>query len=293
MERKAYWYSVIQYCPSQVRGEKINIGLMLHSPEEGALYHSVLDESSAKVKGLLIDDVAAKTFKVQKDVFDFYIKTISDVPALFGPDVNKKDFLLIVQEQLPEQFSFSEPTFSLTRDPSQLFESLTKTYIGEMLGSKEIVTEVQISRNAKQYTKNVFTQRQWLGTKIKPNVKIHPIKDLNSMNFTVDFIFKNGIWNLIQAVPSNSTSDKLTEWFSKTNTMLESYKIDSGCYLVYDRLDQMNNDKTIDHMLEYLKKKDQRVMPTVIESESFNTLCLKVEREAKDITQFESELIAM
>jgi hypothetical protein len=293
MERKAYWYSVVQYCPNEVRGEKINIGLMLHSPEEGALYHSMLDDNSQKIKGLLIEEVAAKTFKVQKDIFDFYLKKIYEEPSLFDPDVHKQDFLIKVQEHLPVQFSFSEPTFSLTREPNQLFESLTKTYIGEMIVSKEIITELDISRNAKQYTKNVFTQRQWLGTKIKTNVKIHPIKDLNHMNFNVDFIFKNGIWNLIQAVPSNSTPEKMTEWFSKTNTMLGSYQNDSGCYLVYDRFDQMNQDRTIEHMVEYLKKNDPRVTPAAIDSDSFSKLCMKVDSEAKDLTEYESELIAM
>jgi hypothetical protein len=100
---------------------------------------------------------------------------------------------------------------------------------------------------------------------------------------------------LIQSVPSNSTADKLTEWFSKTNTMLESFESDNSCFVVYDTFDQMNNDKTIDQMLRYLNKKHSRVTPTAIDTNSFTELCNKVDKEAKDITQFEyeQELIAM
>ncbi|ASA19809.1 DUF3037 domain-containing protein [Paenibacillus donghaensis] len=292
MERKAYWYSVVQYCPSDLRGETINVGLMLHSPEENALFHSILDESSPKIRGLLQDEVAFKTFKVQKDIFDYFINSVMSSPSLFTPNINDKNFLLQIQENLPSQFKFSEPTFSLTRDPKQLFETLTKTYIGE-LPSKDIIVEEIVSRNVKQYTKEVFNQKKWIGTKIKPNVKIHPIKDISNMHFTVDYVFKNGVWNLIQTFPSNSTPDKLTEWFSKTNTMLDNYKQDSGFFLIYDLNDHLNKDRTIDDMVHFFEKKDNRISPVAIESEAFNKLCLKVETEAKDITLYESELIAM
>jgi hypothetical protein len=79
----------------------------------------------------------------------------------------------------------------------------------------------------------------------------------------------------------------------QNSIQIGSYQNDSGCYLVYDRSDQMNHDKTIDHMVDYLKKNDKRVVPAAIDSESFSNLCLKVELEAKDLTEYESELIAM
>lgn len=293
MERKAHWYSVIQYCPNEIRGEKVNVGLILHSPSDGLLYHSLLDESSSKIRGIAYDEVSQKTFKVNKDIVDYYFKQIIESPDIFRPNLNDNKFLLQIKEEFPKSFILSEPTFSLTSNPTQLFDSLIKTYVGEQYLSKEILTAEEYKRNVKTYTKTIFTQRELLGTKVKSNVKVHPIKGLKNVHFNVDFIFRNGLWNLIQTVPSNSTSEKLIEWFSKTNTMIENIENEADFYLVYDNNDEMNKDKTITQMVSLLQKKDRRVDAAEVESESFRAMCNKVEREGKDISDYEQELIAM
>ncbi|WP_127549643.1 DUF3037 domain-containing protein [Paenibacillus amylolyticus] len=291
MERKAYWYSIIQYCPNEIRGEKINVGVMLHNYTEGKLFHSILDENTTKIKSLLYDEISTKVYKIQKDEVDFYFKQMYEEFDLFKPNLYEKNYLSNLLTIFPKQFILSEPTFSMSRDADQLFDSLFKTYIGEIT-SKEVIKDIP-TINVKNYTKSIFTDNNWIGTKVKSNVKIHPIKDLQNMHFQVDFVFKNGIWNLIQATPSNTSNDKLIEWFSKTKTMLSSYQRESDVYLIYNKDDQMNEDNTLSDMVTYLQKEDNRVKLAEIKSPSFENLCHKVEKEAKDITQFESELIAM
>lgn len=292
MERKAYWYSVIQYCPSEIRGEKLNVGILMHGDKTGELHHSILDETSPKVRCLFETEVNKNIFKVQKEHFDYFIHSLVDEGSLFMPSLYEDSFITQIKGFIPKEFFISEPTFSLTRDPNQLFETLMKTYVGEF-SSKDISIVDIVKRNAKQYTKEIFTQREWLGTKIKQNVKIRPIKDINHMQFTVDYAFKNGIWNFIYTAPSNSTVERLTDWFSKTNTIIDNFERQSGLYLIYDTQDQMNEDNTIDEMVSFLKKKDNRVFPTSIESPSFDLLLNKVETEAKDLATVEQELIAM
>ncbi len=293
MERKTHWYSVIQYCPNEIRGEKVNIGLILHSPEEGTVLHAVLDESSPKVKGVALDEVSQRTFKIHKEIVDFYFKKITEDRDLLSPNLLEKEFLINLKDEIPSNFKLSEPTFALTKDPDQLFESLSKTYIGDVLYSKEVITTDKIKRNVKTFTKQIFTQREWLGTKVKSNVKVHPIKDLRSVHFNVDFLFKNGVWNIIQAVPSNSTNEKLVDWFSKTNTLIENFNKESDYYLVYDEDDSLNQDRTITQMVNVLRSKDKRVRAAEVDSNSFELLCNKVENEAKQISEYEQELIAI
>lgn len=291
MERKAYWYSIIQYCPNKVRGEKVNVGVLLHNPEEGKLYHSLLEENASKIKSLLYDEVASRIYRIQKDEVDFYFNQIYEDLDLFGPNLHDIEYLKSLNKEFPNHFILSEPTFSLSRDADQLFESLFKTYIGDLM-SKEVLKEVP-NLNVKTFTKNYFNEKNWIGTKVKPNVKIHPIDDLKNMHFQIDFVFKNGVWNLIQTSPSNTTNEKLIEWFSKTKTMLSSYQKESDVYLIYNNNDQLNEDNTISDMITYLKKEDKRVKIAEITSPSFVSLCNKVETEAKDITKLEDELIAM
>jgi hypothetical protein len=293
MERTAHWYSIVQYCPNEMRGEKVNIGLILHAPEEGKVLHSLLDETSNKVKGLALDEVSLKTFKAQKDVFDFYFKKIKVEHDLLAPQLTESDFLERIKGDMPKDFVLSVPSFSLTRNTEQLFESLSITYIGEMTYSKEIISTEDIRRNVKNYTKSIFAEREWMGTKVRSNVKVHPIEGMKNIHFNVDFIFRNGLWNIIHTVPSNSTNEKLIEWYSKTNTMIENVKKDTDFYIVYDDKDELNEDKTITQMVTLLKTKDQRVNSTEIESDSFDILCTKVEKEAKDLSPYENELIAM
>jgi hypothetical protein len=293
MERKAYWYSIIQYCPNQIRGEKVNVGVLLHDPQGGDLQHSLLEENSTKVKALLCDDVSSKIYKVQKDEVDFYFSKIYEKQDLFSENLHDKNYLINLKHKFPNEFLISEPTFSLSRDANQLFASLVKTYIGEFI-TKEIIHEYEKSIiSPKNYCKNYFHDKNWIGTKVKPNVKLHPIEDLKNLNFTVDFVFKNGIWNMINATPSNTTNDKLIEWFSKTKTMLNSYQRESQFYLIYNQEDQLNEDNTLSEMVAYLEKEDQRVKTAEISSSDFSGMCRRVENEAKDISLFEHELIAM
>jgi len=293
MERKAHWYSVIQYCPNEFRGEKVNIGLVLHSPHDSKVLHSLLDETSQKVKGIALDEVSQRAFKAQKDVFDYYFKILTESQHIFSPDLTDNNFLKSLNKDIPKDFTLTEPTFSLTNNSEQLFETLIKTYIGEVPTSKEIFSTGLVKRNVKNYTKNIFMQHEWMGTKIKSNVKVHPIKSLKNMHFNVDFIFRNGVWNIIHTVPSNSTNERLTEWFSKTNTMVQNLNKETGFFVVFDTSDELNQDRTITDMVHFLTASDQRIKSAEIESDSFDRLCKKVEIEAKDLSEYEQELIAM
>jgi hypothetical protein len=287
MERKAYWYSVVQYSPNYIQGEKINVGLMLHDPDKGKIIYKILDENNQKVKALLSDEVLNKTYKVHKDTVEFYIDNLPDQASFLDPDAYSFDFLNKLTNELPAEFILSEPTLTLTDKPSDLFHALLAKYIGENFLKDVSYSQV---RTVKSRVREFFEEQHWIGTKIKQNAKLKP-KELQNMQFQIDFVFKNGIWNLIQTVPSNE--ERLTDWFSKTRTMIDAYTEESTFYVMFNDDDILNKDKTIEQMIDYLKRKDERVNEVEIESSSFQTLCEKVEKEARDISSLTDELIAL
>jgi hypothetical protein len=289
LEKEKNWYSIIQYIPNNLRGEIINVGVMLHNPQEGKLKYNILDVNNGKMKSLLINDVLQDTYRIQKECIEFYLEKLPNQITLFDPNNYTNQFLEDLKEFIPNEFKLSEPTFSKTLDSDRLLSNLMEMYIGkEYLSAIEHTNQV----STKKYIKDIFEQRKLIGTKVKWNAKITPIKNIKSMQYTIDFVYKNGIINFLQTVPTNT--EQLTTWFAKLNTVLESYDKESNFYVLFNKSDlQNNNDKTLKDMLSYLKTKDQRIFNLNVESKTFNNLCNKIESEGKNLEEFEKELTAV
>lgn len=287
MARQAHWYSVIQYSPDKIKGEKINVGLILHQPQNEEVIIRMLDSSNPKIKSLILSSSNNKTYELESDYLKLYLNEIISKTKL-GPRINDEYFLEYLKDDLPSNFILSERTFSLTSDSSKLLSNLLDTYIGRDFLDHDLITN-QL-KNVKTHVKEIFLENKWLGTKIKSNVKIQS-KIINNMTFNVDFAFKNGIWNLIYTVPNSQ--DRFTEWVSKTRTMLDIYEKESSILVLYDERDPMNKDKSIVQVIDFLKSKDPRLEGVEINSTSFTQLCSKVETDAKNLVEVEYELIAM
>lgn len=273
--------------PSELRGEVLNVGLMLHDPDSGDVKYQILDSMNEKLKSILANEVLQETYKVQREYIDYSLKTVPVEETLLDPYAHTNDFLIEIAKIMPNGFSLSEPTFSKTNNKERLFKSLLETYIGEeFLDERD--TSVQV--NAKKIMKQYFNNRNLLGTKVKLNAKFSPIKNINNVQFTIDFIYKNGVINFLQTAPSNKT--ELQNWFAKLNTLLEYYKEDSKLYLFYDQKDSTHQDATLHDMINFLKNKDSRVDVLEVNSNEFINLCNKIEKEGKDIEEFEKELSA-
>ncbi|GIN38998.1 DUF3037 domain-containing protein [Heyndrickxia oleronia] len=287
MERKPYWYSVIQYYPSTLRGEVLNVGIMLNQPESGLIKFHILDVGNIKLRGLLTNPVNYETYRVQKEFIEFYLEKLTMNDDLLRPNIFSQTFLSQLNNELPSDFRLSEPTITLTNNPDQLFNKLLISYIG----SDFLKLDDSQQTTTKKYVKKYFDDRQLIDRKIKSNVKFTPIKDVENMHFLIDFVYKNGVINFMQAVPSNK--DHFTNWFTKINTITSAIQRDSGFYLLFDSNDALNDDKTVSQTLSYLKSKDQRIHTLDIHSKRFDLFCKKIEDEGKDIEDFESELLIL
>lgn len=291
MDRKTYWYSVIQFQPDVLRGEKINVGLLLHEPSSGKILMKLLDEENIKIKSFVSDSSRLRLYKAHRDFVEYFLLHMNDdqlninvVGTIQGPNPNEDDFLVRLQEIMPNTFFLTERTFAATKDPESLFKALLEQYIGVQFLRSE---DKPIS--TKSYMRKFFEDKKWIGTKVKQNIKLRPIKEVPNIRFQIDFVFKNGIWNIIQTLPSSE--ERLNEWFSRTHTMLDSYQ-DEIKFYVACHPDALGDSTSARQMMKYLCNYDERVHDVMIGRDSFRNLELKIDREAKDISYLGDELVS-
>lgn len=105
----------------------------------------------------------------------------------------------------------SEPTFALSSDIYGLFKALFSSYVGEKfypISDKEL--------NVKHVARKIFEDNQFLNVKVKQDIGIYPFPDL-PLKINVDFGFKNGVWNYMQATPEIKILLKIPNGLLKRN----------------------------------------------------------------------------
>jgi len=286
VERKPYWYSVIQYQPDKLKGERINVGLLVHDPAQGKVIYKILTEENFKVRSFISNATCQRLYRTHREFSEYLMLHLNDnslnmVGNIQVPNPTRETFLKELSDVFPETLFLSEPTFITTENVDRIFNVILVKYLGEQFTRAE-----DRPLSTKVYMKQYFEERHWIGTKVKSNIKLRPLKEVPNMKFKIDFIFKNGVWNLIQALPA--TDDRLPEWFSKTHLMLESYQEKSDIYILMNK-GHLPQSTTAHQMLKYLKK-DERVREIKIETPEFRQLTSKIESEAKDISDLGDEL---
>ncbi|MEK3996659.1 DUF3037 domain-containing protein [Psychrobacillus sp. FSL K6-2365] len=284
MERAENWYSVIRYCPDKLKGETINVGVILNNFDKQEVYYRLLSVSNIKLKALLQDSNSLELYKVYTDYLNYYFEeSIQNQDIFFSSSIDA--FYTNLKDIFPKGMTLTEPTFALTEDSEKLFNQLMDIYIG-----KVFLKENEKSKtNVKQYVRNAFSERSLINHKIKTNARINPIKNKELISFQVDFVYKNGVVNLMQVAPSK---DNLHNWFNKLNTLVENYNSDSVYHVLMDDNIEEYPDKTFIEMIEYLRERTSTEQFRIvnIRSQNFIDLCEKIEQTGKYVSDFESEL---
>lgn len=284
--KKPVWYSLIRYSPDNIRGEIINVGLILHSvgiDKQTKCY--IIDENCIKVKSILDSISEINTYKTYKDVLEYYVLKskenllgqVGDVTigSYFDNDYLKK----LKYEFNDKKMTLSEPNFAFTRDINLLFDSLFDRYIGNKYLIKQVNT-----LTAKSYAKNIFKEKDLLGTKVESDITVYPVEKLKSIKFKIDFSFKNGVDNYIQAIPSLHSSSKNSEWFAKTELLLNSLKNkDTKIHFIYKSSDLIDN-KDIYDVINYFSSSNDKIKKLDLDkSDEILELCDYISNEAEDI----------
>jgi|GEM_PF-2991395 len=288
MERQSYWYSVVQFQPDVIRGEKINVGLIMHNPLHGKFSFKLIDDDNVKVKSFTSDATRLRQYRANKDFIEYVLLHTGDnalnlVGEIQLPASNDENYLNLVTQLLPDSITLSEPTFVKTRYNDEIFQTLLKQYVGEQFLRSESKPQ-----STKQFVKQLFEEKQWMGIKIKSNITIRPSKQLPVAKARIDFVFKNEVWHLIQTLPNNE--ERLNDWFLKTRGILQLFEDEARFHLMWDP-EKIVDSISARQMLRYLAKSDDRVAEVRLGDDSYVKLEDKISKEAKDISEMGEELV--
>jgi hypothetical protein len=275
---------VIRYTPNELKGEIINVGLLFHNLPDKRVKYFMLDEKSNKLKAIMESETELNLYKTYRDILEFYLdKSKEDISGVVGnmyvASYYDEEFMNKMYDYYKEQsLLFSKPNVAFTKDEEKLFETILKRYVGE----DNINLEKTTTLNAKKYMKKVFDSNVNLSKRIKSDVVIKPIKDLNDLEVKIDFTFKNGKWNYMQAIPKITKANKNLEWFSEIQLMLQNEEIrESKIHLLYKESDFID-DKATYNLLRYLRKQYKNVSIYNVDKRSeVDSLCEYIETEAQ------------
>lgn len=284
MERFENWYSIVRYSPDVMRGEILNIGIIIHSPENNQIFYQFLKHNNPKIKSLLALQNSIELYKVHSDFITYYLDKALKNDDIFISSSNHR-FFEHLKEVCPKEIYFSEPSFALTEDSSFLLKTLMSTYIGD-----EFLKESEVSQSKiRQYVRKAFDDRHLIDYKVKANAKIYPIKDKHSISYHVDFVYKNGVINLLQTAPSK---DNMHNWFNKLNTFIDNYNSETVYHVLLNSDLKNIEDQTFKEMIEYLIERapDNRFRLIDVNSNKFEELCNVIESTGQLIENFQHDL---
>lgn len=286
--RKKITYSIIRYSPSELKGEVVNVGLLFHDFAEKQVKIFMLDEYSNKLKALLENQTEMNMYKTDREILEYYLdKSKEDISGVVG-DLNiasyyDENFMDQMYEYYKNQkIILSKPNVAFTRNSEALFKTILKKYVGE----NNVDVEKAATMNAKKYMKKIFKENENLNKRIQSDKIIRPIKDLDDLEVKIDFSFKNGRWNYMQAIPRPVTPNKNTEWFSKVQLLLDSdINNDSRIHLLYKQSDFYEDIATY-NLLMYLKGRYSNLdIHNIDKQTEVKNLCNYIETEGQILVE--------
>ncbi|MCQ2014632.1 DUF3037 domain-containing protein [Clostridium butyricum] len=281
-------YSVIRYSPDQLKGEIINVGLLLYNYTNKSAKYFILDEKSIKLRAIMENNIEINIYKSNKELLEFYLeKSKDDLSGTVGDmcitSYYDSEFVDKFYEYYKnKELTFSKPSLAYTKNECKLFETILKRYIGE----NNVDIEKTTTMTAKKYMKKIFRDNENLYKRIQADKVIKPIKDLDDLEVKIDFSFKNGKWNYMQAIPKPINTNKNTEWFSKIQLLLDSdADSKSKIHLLYKHSD-FEEDTAAYNLLLYLKSRYSNVdLHDVDKKNDVITLCSYIEKEGQILTK--------
>lgn len=283
MERLKYWYSIISYQPDYLKNERLNVGVIVHSPEKEFLKWFILDEKNKKLKSILTSTVLLEEYKVRKSLFDIKLENSLKAESILSYQVNDSKLLEYINEDNKKHFLLSSKQLIKSANIEAVFKMLLETYIDKSFLDKEI-----LHSGVKQLVKYAFEEFDLLGSKVKSDVSITPVKEVD-LNYKIDFAYKNSHLHFVQAIPTNPNN--INEWFSKMKLLQNEYRDKNQFEIIYNNY-AGRDSKDIFNILSYLNK-DSSTEIINIGSSNFNDYCNHISTNSVPIKEFESELIAI
>ncbi|MFO8000551.1 MAG: DUF3037 domain-containing protein [Marinilabilia sp.] len=249
MNEGVFKYSVLQFVPSQVLDERVNIGILFFFPEEHKMKF-ICPDSLHRIKALF-HKVKENKIKIYLNFIKEKVHDLNDNQSLFYSRFNEFDDLLnFVDSQVLKaddsslQFSETFQSLKYTQDLDQIVTDFKREYFSEYFQYKkyEHISDADLQRIFENFLKNRASQ---LVSKLKKDVKV----ETEDHQFTFDFAWQNGSLNLVKAVSFD---------------LKEARNIQEKSVLLYGNLDLLQeisskNDYRFDLLVA--KPEDQKLYP--------------------------------
>lgn len=270
------WYSIISYIPNTLRNERLNIGCIIHNPEEGKVNYFLLPEKNKKFSSILTDNIMIQEYKFKKDLLTYKLNECEN-NELADYSLHSTNLIETLSKDFTPNFIFSEKQPVFSPYTSQILEKLLEIYVDKKFLSSKIS-----SSTVKQSVKSVFKEQDLLGKKIKTDILITPIKEIDHLNYKIDFAYKNSDLHLIQTVPKSA--DSLNDWFSKLHLFQQEFKGQHALQIIYDE-NKIEDFENASNLLSYLNK-DTSTEIIDFNSKEFGLLCNHISEKSVDIDSY-------
>lgn len=281
--KKKILYSIIRFSPDELKGEIINVGLVLHNIEDKSIKYYIIDEKSPKLRAVVENDVEINLYKTFKETLEYYINNSkNDISGVVGEiyiaSYYEEDYINKLYDYCKDKkLILSEPNIAYTKNEEKLFETILNRYVGK----SNVEIEKANTMTAKKYIRKVFNSDENLRKRIENDKIIKPIKELTDLEIKIDFSFKNINWNYMQAIPKVNKNNKNEDWFSKIQLILDGNIENSKIHLLYKMSDIKSDEATV-NLIKYLKKKYNSIEVHDIDQKiELENLCNYIVREGK------------
>lgn len=200
MISETFRYSVLQYIPSQVLNERVNIGILVFFPGEG-IVQFVYPESFSRLKGFFIN-FKETTIKAYLRQIEKNVNVINKKDTLFITNFMDKGSLptFIDQEILKAddsalQFSSIYESLLYHNDVQKIVLDLKNQYFSDYY-TKPVIKHITEENIRKSFINQIKYKSPEIVNKFKPDYII----ETENNRFHFDFAWKNGSLNLVKPV---------------------------------------------------------------------------------------------
>ncbi|GAO27675.1 DUF3037 domain-containing protein [Geofilum rubicundum] len=200
MNKGTFTYSVLQYIPSQLHNERVNIGFIVFFPDQRRVQFSFTG-SFSRLKGLFKDfkETRIKSYLVQ---IEENVNQINKFDTLFSINFNEVeslksllDYQILKSDDSALQFSPFYKSLSYTSDTQKIVADLESQFLNEyvVITPRTHFTEESLR---KSFLREIIKK----SPDLMSNFELDYIVHTDNNEFKFDFAWKNGSFNLVKPI---------------------------------------------------------------------------------------------
>lgn len=217
-ERYPVWYSIISYCPNNIRDEHMNVGVLLGSEKDSIILEYV-NPKNKKLSSLFWNSLELEEYASSMSLLKYIV---SDSQKRWRyvelPKSNQGSWENFFDlKSLPFGITFSNTSCAFVEDIDILKNKLIDIYIGKKFLQKKTDS---ISLKKKVY--DYFETKPSVVKKLKNNLKITPVKSIPALKMEMDYTYfskDDTLAKFIQVAPEKNNR-ALLNWYKNTSMLL-------------------------------------------------------------------------